>query len=441
MQFKIFQNQNIIQGISERKFGSMVGKNRNKKATRFLKSSGYKIKNSDFVWAEQVFGKNVHICQRKDSGKIIKNVDGLISNIPGQILAIFSADCVPILLFDSKNKVVAALHGSRKSLTLGIIKETMGKMNLKFGTQPKDILIGIGPHIRKCHYFLKEKTYQELKDTPFKKYFLYKNQTIYFDLTRLTFDELLKLGVKRKNIEDCKICTFCNFQKYFSARKKEENQKIYKEKTIRFASFIGLEGQEILKLNSETWRDTIKKSIEALKNGKILVCPTDTVYGLIADATNKKAVKKLFKIKKRDFKKAVPIFVKDIEMAKKLAFVNKEQEKFLKKAWPGKVTAVLKLKIINSKLKIYGIAKKTIALRIPKYKFIQELLKRVNRPLTGTSANISGKPASTKIKEVISQFKKEKLQPDLIINAGNLKKNKPSTVIDLTLTPPTILRE
>lgn len=198
---------------------------------------------------------------------------------------------------------------------------------------------------------------------------------------------------------------------------------------------------EILNLNQKNLPKIIKRLTKSLKQANVIVCPTDTVYGLIADATNKKAVKKLFKIKKRDFKKPVPIFVKDIEMAKKLAFVNKEQEKFLKKAWPGKVTAVLKLKIVNSKLKIYGIEKKTIALRIPKYKFIQELLKRVNRPLTGTSANISGKPASTKIKEVISQFRKEKLQPDLIINAGNLKKNKPSTVIDLTLTPPTILRE
>ena len=63
----------------------------------------------------------------------------------------------------------------------------------------------------------------------------------------------------------------------------------------------------------------------------------------------------------------------------------------------------------------------------------------INSPLTGTSANISGKPSSTKINEVTSQFKSQKYQPDLIIDAGNLPKSKPSIIIDLTEFPPKIL--
>ena len=197
---------------------------------------------------------------------------------------------------------------------------------------------------------------------------------------------------------------------------------------------------EILKLGQKNSAKIVWKVIKYIKQGKVIVLPTDTVYGLVADATNKKAVERILKIKNRSKEKAIPIFVKDIKMVGKLAKINKNQEKFLNSVWSGKMTAVLKLKIKNEKLKICGIDRKTIALRIPKYKLILRLLKRTNILLTGTSANISNRPASTKIKEVIEQFGNQKEQPDLIIDAGNLPKSRPSTVIDLTEFPPKVLR-
>ena len=195
----------------------------------------------------------------------------------------------------------------------------------------------------------------------------------------------------------------------------------------------------ILKADQRNLQTIVKIMVKSIKQGEVMVCPTDTVYGLIADATNGKAVKKLLKIKKRNTQKPIPIFVKDIKIAKKFALINKNQEKFLKKVWSGKVTVVLKRK---GKLpRILFRNKKTIGLRIPDYKIINQLLLIINRPLTGTSANISGQPPSTKIKEVISQFKNQKFQPDLIIDAGNLPKSKPSIVLDLTTSPTKILRK
>ena len=195
----------------------------------------------------------------------------------------------------------------------------------------------------------------------------------------------------------------------------------------------------ILKVDQRNLKTIVIIMVKSIKQGEVVVCPTDTVYGLIADATNEKAVKKLLKIKKRNTQKPIPIFVKDIKIAKKFALINKNQEKFLKKVWPGKVTVVLKRK---GKLpRILFRNKKTIGLRIPNYKVINQLLLIINRPLTGTSANISGQPPSTKIKEVISQFKNQKFQPDLIIDAGNLPKSKPSIVLDLTTSPTKILRK
>jgi len=195
---------------------------------------------------------------------------------------------------------------------------------------------------------------------------------------------------------------------------------------------------KISKLGQKNFTEIVKKVSNSIRQGRVLVLPTDTVYGLVADATNKKAVEKLFKIKKRKKEKPIPIFVKDIEAAKKLSYIDRNQENLLKKIWPGKITVILEKK---TEMKLYGVDKKTIGLRIPKYKFIDTLLKKTNHPLTGTSANISGKPASTKIKEIISQFKNQKHRPDLIIDAGNLPKSRPSRVIDLIGKKPKILRK
>src|SRR4030042_6277146 len=177
----------------------------------------------------------------------------------------------------------------------------------------------------------------------------------------------------------------------------------------------------------------ITEIVKWLKGGKIIICPTDTVYGLVADATNQTAVNKIFKIKQRENGKPIPIFVKNLKMAKDFAVIKKEQEKIIKSVWPGRTTLILKPK--RKLPKGIGRAGKEIGLRIPDYKIISRLLSVSNSPLTGTSANISGKPASTKIKEIIYQFKNQKHQPDLVINCGDLRKNKPSTIIDLTIYP------
>ena len=179
----------------------------------------------------------------------------------------------------------------------------------------------------------------------------------------------------------------------------------------------------------EIIKPNLNKAIKAIKEGKVLVCPTDTVYGLICDFANKKAVERLYKIKKRPKWKLLPIFVKDIKMAKKLAYIDKKQEDFLKKVWPGRVTVVLKSR-----------KKGTIGLRIPNYSWLLHLVEQLKRPLVESSANMSGKTASTKIKDVLRQFQGKTYQPDLVIDAGDLPKAKPSKVIDLTIWPPKILR-
>lgn len=195
---------------------------------------------------------------------------------------------------------------------------------------------------------------------------------------------------------------------------------------------------KILKISKKNFKKVVRLTTKAVKEGEIIICPTDTVYGLIADATNKKAVERLFSVKKRRKEKAIPIFIKDLKTAKKLAVIDKTKEQFLKRAWPGKITVILKRK--KSRIRIYGVNKNTIGLRIPGNKIINFLLLKLNFPLTGTSANISGKPPSGNIKKILSQFKNKKHLPDFVIDIGNLPKSKPSIVMDLTVQPPKILR-
>ena len=83
---------------------------------------------------------------------------------------------------------------------------------------------------------------------------------------------------------------------------------------------------KILRVKGDRFAKEVRAVAAALRMGKAVVCPTDTVYGLLADATNKNSVRKVFEIKKREKEKALPVFVKSIAMAKRLAIVSKKQE-------------------------------------------------------------------------------------------------------------------
>lgn len=190
---------------------------------------------------------------------------------------------------------------------------------------------------------------------------------------------------------------------------------------------------KILQENSKN----IKEIVAALKNGAVLVLPTDTVYGLVCDASNEVATKKILKIKNREEFKSLLIFVGGVSEAKKFALINKSQKEFLEKNWPGAVTAILKSKKGLSPV-VYRDG--TVGLRSPNYEFLKIILKKFGGPLAQTSANVSGQPATNKIESVVKIFSDTEIQPDIIINGGDLPKNKPSTIIDLTNNSIKILR-
>lgn len=177
------------------------------------------------------------------------------------------------------------------------------------------------------------------------------------------------------------------------------------------------------------------EAVRALKLGEVVVIPTDTVYGLAADALNEKAVEKVLAIKMRAGEQALPVFVSDFDMLDKVAVARPEVKEYIQQC--GSITAVLSARGWVP-LNLRG-GKLSVGVRIPTYPFVERLIKAFGGPITGTSANISGRGPYNKIHDIIDEFEGG-VEPDVVIDAGDLPPNPVSAVIDFTKKPPMLLR-
>ncbi|MBI2232535.1 MAG: threonylcarbamoyl-AMP synthase [Candidatus Aenigmarchaeota archaeon] len=161
-----------------------------------------------------------------------------------------------------------------------------------------------------------------------------------------------------------------------------------------------------------------EKAVQILRKGGVIIYPTETCYGIGADATSKKAVVKVIRIKQRPAGKRISVAVSSITMAKKHFTLNKQAERLARAFMPGPITLVVRSKKQR---------KQAVGFRIPDNKFILKLIRKLNRPITSTSANISDEPNLYRIKDVIKVFDGK---VSLIIDGGNLPEVMPSTVFD-----------
>lgn len=179
----------------------------------------------------------------------------------------------------------------------------------------------------------------------------------------------------------------------------------------------------------------VLEAVSVLKNGGVIVVPTDTVYGLAADALNEQAVERVFAIKMRNIDQPLPVLVSDFSMMDKVAVVAPSTKKQIEAC--GSVTAVLPARGWMP-LNVRG-GQLTIGVRIPTHPFLLQLLRGFGGPLTGTSANTSGRGPYYHIHDIIEEFEGGE-EPDLVIDAGDLPHNSVSAVIDFTKTPLLLLR-
>ena len=181
----------------------------------------------------------------------------------------------------------------------------------------------------------------------------------------------------------------------------------------------------------------VEEGISILGQGGIVAFPTDTVYGLGAQANIRRAVERIYMVKERPRNMAFPLLLADISQFGEVADSVPEVAWLLaRKFLPGALTIVLHKS--NSIPDIITGGGRTIGVRIPAHPVPVALIKGIGMPVVGTSANLSGKPSSLTADEVRSQFGD---RVDLVIDGGRCLGGKESTIVDVTGETPVVLRE
>lgn len=165
----------------------------------------------------------------------------------------------------------------------------------------------------------------------------------------------------------------------------------------------------------------IKEAVKTLRGGGVVLFPTETAYGLAADATNAKAVTKVAKLKGRPKEKTFPLIVSSVAMADRYGHLRCLGRRLAKVYWPGPLTLVVEARK-GSKL-VSGVARDdgTIAVRVSSHPVAQTLSRKLGKPIVSTSANKAGRPVAYRVEDT-------QIEADFTIDSGKLPKRKPSTI-------------
>jgi hypothetical protein len=178
-----------------------------------------------------IFPKQTHTATVKtitngffDLGKepqkyFLNETDAVITNLQGVCVAVKTADCVPVLLFDSKRKVVAAVHAGWRGTVQNIVFVTIQKMIKEFGTDPSDLIAGIGPSISPEVYEVGEEVWKQFDPEFYVASNPDKAGKKLLDLWNANYQQLIKAGVPAEQIDVARTCTFSDPDRFFSARR------------------------------------------------------------------------------------------------------------------------------------------------------------------------------------------------------------------------------
>ncbi|MCX7861708.1 MAG: peptidoglycan editing factor PgeF [Bacteroidales bacterium] len=190
-------------------------------------ASALNINFHQFVFSRQTHSCNIHFLNKTEAGRgvftksdAIKNNDGYIITESEICACVLTADCVPVFFFDPIQRIAAIAHsgwrGTAKRITLKILQEL-----IYLGSNPKTIIIAIGPSIKKCCYEVGEDVQQEFFTSygEIGNHFFTKNEKSYIlDLNKAIIYDAQQVGVPIENIDVCDLCTHCNPHLFFSAR-------------------------------------------------------------------------------------------------------------------------------------------------------------------------------------------------------------------------------
>jgi L-threonylcarbamoyladenylate synthase len=186
--------------------------------------------------------------------------------------------------------------------------------------------------------------------------------------------------------------------------------------------------------------DDLDQAVKILRAGGLVIYPTETCYGAGVDATNQSAVDKLLAYKSRREGRPLSVAVTNQTMASKYVKLNPTAKNLYKKFLPGPLTVVSAGKHQLAR----GVEAETgtLGIRIPDHPVALALVKKLGRPITATSANVSYKPRPYSIKQLLNQLsRKQRDLIDYIIDAGRLPRRPVSTIVDTTLDDPLVIRQ
>jgi L-threonylcarbamoyladenylate synthase len=183
----------------------------------------------------------------------------------------------------------------------------------------------------------------------------------------------------------------------------------------------------------------INQAAALINKGEVVVCPTDTGYACAADALNTGAIARVFDLKGRSFTNPIHVAVDSIEEAEKYAHVNDVARYLAAHFLPGALTIVLLKRELIPSILVAGLD--TVGIRIPDNNVILNIARNAGKPITTTSANISGRPTPYAIGEIVAQLGGEIRKIALILDQGSIKIRELSTIVDLSVSPPQLIRQ
>ena len=199
---------------------------------RLILSRMFHMELAHFITPHQTHGTTVltvdHSFLALDKGAAIEalyGVDATITQEKGIFLCATTADCVPLILYDKKKEVIAAVHAGWRGTVGRIVEKTLHQMQQQFGSAPGDLIVGIGPAICMDHYPVGEEVAARFKEEGFDlssstvSYRDHATSRLYLDLSEINRRELLRLGVAAKHIERSHLCTYEKEELFYSARR------------------------------------------------------------------------------------------------------------------------------------------------------------------------------------------------------------------------------
>ena len=180
----------------------------------------------------------------------------------------------------------------------------------------------------------------------------------------------------------------------------------------------------------------VDRVASAVSDGKIIVCPTDTLYALVADAKNSIAMDRIYVIKGRSITQSLPLIAADLEQVnEQIGALSDLGTRLASTFWPGPLTLIVQAHaVLGDQCKATD---GSVAVRVPNQSFARAVARQVGHPVTATSANCSGDAAISRIEDLTEDIRQG---VDLIINAGSLVGGTPSTIVDVRYTTPILIR-